>query len=119
MALLTVQNVSESGLNPSFTAAAAGGDTFKNDDSERTFLVVKNGGVGGIVATISALVTSKSFAGYGTMTKTGPAVSVPAAGERWIGPFAGTVFNNSTGLVSVTYDDVTSVTVAVVKVPKQ
>lgn len=109
MATLSVQNINITGLNPSFAAAAGGGDDFPNDGS-KTFFVCKNGGGGPITAT---------FDDTGSVSPTGAsafdadvAVTVPAGEERWCGPFSTVRF---TGSVAVTYSGVSSVTVAAVK----
>lgn len=116
MAQLTVQDIVETGLAPTFAAASAGGDTFSNRDDERTFLVVKNGGASPMTATIPATGTSFKAPGYGVMTKANNVVTVPAGAERWIGPLPARAYNNTAGLASVNYSAVTSVTVAAVRI---
>lgn len=105
MAELTVQTTSLTGLNPAYVAASAGGDTFANDS--RTVLSVKNGGVGAITVTVDSVTACNHGFDHDA------AVSVPAAGERTIGPFEAGRFGFTT---SVTYSGVTSVTVAAIKV---
>lgn len=109
MALLTVQNISTTGLGPTYAAANAGGDTFPNNG--RTLLHVKNGGASAVTVTlVSAKTCNQGF-------QHDLQVSVPAGGERMIGPFPPDRFNNeSTGQVSVTYSGVTSVTVAALSI---
>lgn len=119
MAQLTVQSVSFGpALGPSYGAAAAGGDSFPNATDETTFLVVKNGSASPITATINPVITSAKVPGVGTLTVAAISESVPASGERWIGPFP-VAFNEASGLVNVTYSAVTTVTVAAVRVPKK
>lgn len=118
MATLTVQSVSESGLNASYAAASGGGDEFADDGEQRTFLHVKNGGGGSVTVTVTAQTTTRSVPGMGTMTKANASVSVPAGGERFIGPFPAGAFKNSAGRVAVGYSGVTSVTVAAIRVPQ-
>ena len=109
MAALTVQNVALIGLAPAYAVAAGGGDTFVNNPD--TFLHVKNGGASPITVTVVTPATVNSIAIADV------AVSVPAAGERMIGPFIPTnLFNDSTGVASITYSAVTSVTVAAIRV---
>lgn len=105
MAVLNVQEMSPSGLDPSFAAAEAGGDTFANDG--RTYLHVKNGSAGSLTVTVNA-VKSCNF-GFDHDA----AVSVPAGGERRIGPFQVGRFGST---CEVSYSGVTSLTVAAVKV---
>lgn len=112
MAELTVQNIALTGLNPSYAAAAAGGDTFDNDGS--TFFHIKNGSGGSVTVTLTTA---------GTYPKQGIAladqqVAVPAGEERMIGPFDKGAFNDSNGEISVSYSSATSVTVAAIKLPE-
>lgn len=109
MADLSVQTITTNGLSPTFSSADAAGDEFVNDG--RTFLHVKNGGASSIDVTID----SKQQCSFGFDHDI--TVSVPAGGERLIGPFPTSRFNDSqTGKASVSYSDVTSVTVAAIKV---
>lgn len=106
MALLNVQKASLTGLAPTFTAAAAGGDAFVNDG--RTLLYVKNGGASEITVTVN----SQQPCNYGFDHDL--QVAIPASGERIIGPFRQDRFNDANGQVVVTYTAVTSVTVAAI-----
>lgn len=106
MAELTVQVIAQAGLNPSYGAAAAGGDTFENDG--KTYLHVKNGGAGSITVTVDA--DKNCDQGFDHNAS----VAVPAGGERIIGPFP---LHQYPAKPSVTYSGVTSVTVAAVRLP--
>ncbi|UCD57872.1 MAG: hypothetical protein JSV16_01815, partial [Candidatus Hydrogenedentota bacterium] len=44
-------------------------------------------------------------------------VSVPASGEKMIGPFPKDRFNDTAGKVQIAYSGVTSVTVAAIELP--
>ena len=115
MAHLTKQLVSLVGLTPTFTAAAGGGDTL--DPDADTFLVVKNAGGSPITATIA---TPKTDPKTG-LAEADVAVSVPATtGEKWIGPLPFETYADpaNQSRAAVTYSAVTSVTVAVVGVPR-
>lgn len=109
MALLATQNIVPAGVAESLSAAAGGGDTFTPDD--RTFLHVKNGSGGAITVTV---VTPGTFRGQAIADYS---VSVPATtGDRMIGPFPAEVFADpSTGLASITYSGVTSLTVGILR----
>ena len=108
MAVLAVQQISRTGLNPALAAASAGGDAFPN--TGRVFLRVKNGH-----ATIARTVTLASQLPPGAVppgaVKTDLAVVVPALGERWIGPLDPASFNDSNGRVVATYDTEADLTV--------
>lgn len=109
MATLTVQQLSLSGLNPSFAAAAAGGDEFVN--SGKIYLHVKNSGAGSITVTVNSQAACSQGFDHDT------AVSVPSGGERLIGPFAKSRFDDANGKVQIAYSGVTSVTVAAIELP--
>ena len=109
MATLTKQSVVLTGLNPSYVAAAAGGDEFVN--SGRAFIHVKNGGAGSIDVTVDSQAPCSQGYDHDAV------VAVPAGEERMIGPFPKDRFNDSSEKVQITYSGVTSVTIAVVEVP--
>lgn len=107
MSSLTVQNVSLDGLKPSFVAAAEDGDTFVNNG--RTFLHVKNEDTVDVrTVTINSLVDCNQGHDHNIE------VEIPKEEERIIGPFSPSRFNSNTGVVSVTYDDHSDVTVAAI-----
>ena len=107
MATLSTQRITRAGLGPSYAAASGGGD--KLAPSGNTFLHVKNGGGSPVTVT---LVTPGNAAENVAIADL--AVAVPNGGERMIGPLPGSLFGNTTdsGLCSITYSGVTSVTVA-------
>lgn len=108
MALLTVQNISRTGLNPSYTAVAAS-DTFTPDSN--TFLHVKN--AGGSPDTVTITVAAGDPPG---LTISDLSVSVTNAQERMIGPLPANFFADpSTGLCTAAHSFTTSVTSGVFK----
>jgi hypothetical protein len=118
MAELTVQDVVEAGIVPSYDAAAGGGDTFDNPNGD-VLLHVKNGGGGSINVTITAQQTTVKKSGFGDVTAGNLVVAVGAGAEKMIGPFPTLKYNNSASEVAVGYSGVTSVTVAAVRVPRE
>lgn len=108
MALLTTQDITTAGLQPTYTAAAGGGDTMVPDD--RTFLHVKNGGGAPITVT---MVTPGTV---DTLAITDRAVSVTNALDKMIRIPADIYRDPATGLASITYSAVTTVTVAAIRV---
>jgi hypothetical protein len=109
MATLTAQALVIGGLNATYGSATSGGDKVMPGD--RVFLHVKNGAGSTVTVTIAANPTSRG------LTVTPPAVSVPASGDRFIGPLpADTYAAASDGLVAITYSSATSVTVAALRV---
>lgn len=111
MATLTTQNVTRAGVGPTYAACTGGGDRFTPDAT--TMLHVKNGSGGALNVTVAA--TKVPLA---NMTTGNVVVSVPAGGERMIGPFPADFFTavDGSGLADITYSGVTSLTIAAVKV---
>jgi hypothetical protein len=112
MALLAAQSVVTGGLEATYSAAAGGGDTVVPD--ERTFLHYKNASGGDITITL----TCEGTCSFGSSTPTHDRVVVCTAGEeRYIptGP-AARFADATTGLVSITYSGVTTLTVAAVRI---
>ena len=110
MATLSVQAIGPAGLDPTYTAAAGGGDKLK--PGKGTFLHVLNGGGSPVTVT---LVAPGNY--YGTVANPDPTYTVPATGEMMI-PVPASPFANSadSGLAAVTYSGVTSVTVAAIRI---
>ncbi len=100
MAVLTVQQISRAGIDPTLDPAAAGGDAFPN--SGRVFLRVVNADLA-----TSRTVTVVSQLPAGALpqgaAKTDLVVQVPADEERWIGPLDPPAFNDTNARVVVTY----------------
>lgn len=108
MALLAPQQIQITGPAITLAAAAGGGDTVAPND--RLFLWVKN--ASGSPITVTVVVPGTYFG----QALPDVAVSVPATtGERMIGPLDSRLADPSTGVISITYSAVTSVTVAAVK----
>lgn len=107
MAELSHQQVQITGTEVTYASAAAGGDTVKPGD--RVFLHVKNGDASDHTVTIGVPGTL-----YG-QAKADVGVTVTAGEERMIGPLPAKL-QNSSGLVDISYDAVTSVTVAAVRI---
>lgn len=107
MATLTVQTITTAGLEPTYVAAAAGGDQAANDG--RVLLAVKTGATA-ITVTIDSPVACSQSAYHDAV------VSVGANKTMYFGPFPPARWN-SDGYVVITYSAVTSVTVAALKLP--
>lgn len=108
MALLTTQSPTATGTNVSYVAAAAGGDTVT--PSNDTFIDVKNGSAGAVVVTI----TAQNNCNQGFLHNGGG--SIPAGESRIYGPITPQRFGRSSdNLAEITYDIVTSVTVAAIR----
>lgn len=110
MAALTIQTISQAGLEATFAASSVS-DTMKVDSSERHFFHVKNDGVGDVTATIAAVELSKIVPGVGVVTIPDIVEVITAGEERMIGPFPG-AYQSAGGIVTLALSGVTSVTVA-------
>lgn len=108
MATLTTQEIDRDGLDPSFAAAAAGGD--ECETGRDVFLVVKNGDTSSHDVTLAA---QKSVAGLDVADRV---VSVPDGEERWIRVTDVFADPDNGDRCQISYDAVTSVTVGVFKV---
>jgi len=110
MATLTRQEVTESGLLATYSAASGGGDDFINTGVE--WIHIKNASGGNITVTVTAQNTDASNVPFGDLTKSSAVVVVDLATEQFIGPFPPNAFNLA-GSVQITYSGVTSLTIAV------
>lgn len=109
MALLATQSVSYAGLNPVYSAAAGGGDTFTPGPNLE--LEVVNGGGAPITVTVVTPGTSRGQAIADL------SVVVTNAERRKIRVSPAEFFADpTTGLGSITYSGVTTVTVGVFQV---
>lgn len=109
MADLTVQELSMIGIDPAYVAASAGGDKFVNDG--KTIIIIKNGGAGTIVATVDSILPCDQGDDHNKV------ISVLASGEKMAGSYSKARFNDTVGKVAIIYDDVTSVTIGIFKLP--
>lgn len=108
MAELPIQKISQAGLNPVFSNASVGGDTF-NNASGKVVLHVDNQGASSITVTIDSVKPCDQGFDHDID------VTIPAGETRIIGPFSYDRFSDkATGLAKVNYSDVTSVKVAAI-----
>jgi len=111
MATLSTQVVNRAGLAPTYAAAAGGGDAMSCGSG--MFLHIKNTGGSPITVTLN-VPAARTY--EPNVAITNPAIAVPATtGDKMIGPVDAVTFQDpTTGLCSITYSGVTSVTVAAV-----
>lgn len=111
MATLATQVIARAGLAPTYAAAAGGGDACETGDD--VFLQVKNASGGALTVTVAIPATASTVSG---VAYTNTAVSVPATtGDRMIGPISNIYKDPTTGLATITYSGVTSLTVGCFK----
>lgn len=111
---LSVQRSVLAGLGFTRTNANADGHAVANARND-TLLLIKNGGVSPITATVEAQQTNR--AGDGTFPPVAQAdqeIELDGGAEVLAGPFPG-CFNDSSGDMHVTFSGVTSVTVAAIQ----
>lgn len=108
MATLTVQAATNAGATLTFAAVAAS-DVFANDGD--TVVLVSNGSGGNITITATAAGTPGGLALSDVVTGN---IATGTIGQ--MGPFDPTLFNNSSGNVTITCSSTSSVTIAVLRV---
>lgn len=108
MAVLTVQDISQTGVAGTLAAATATtGDTFVNDG--KTFIEVYNAAVASINVTIKSQVPCNLSSLHDLVV---PVAGSGTASERKkIGPFEPSRFNDATGKVTVICSSATTVTI--------
>lgn len=116
MAALTAQLIATTGLTPAYSAVNDG-DTVKQPTDQRLFLHVKNGGGGSINVTVPAVQTEIDHPSGGRITVEDYVVAVGAGAEKMIGPFP-PAYVDSSGDVTFNYSGTTSVTAAVLRLPR-
>ncbi|MFD1627654.1 hypothetical protein [Azospirillum griseum] len=115
MAQLPTQRPTEAGAALTYAAADPPGDSFLNTGKE--VVHVKNGGGGPITLTVKSRNVAPEVPGYGPVAKPDRAVTIPAGGDRLIGPFPIKAFTEpTTSRVSMTYSSTTGVTTAIITV---
>jgi hypothetical protein len=111
MATLTTQVVTRAGTVVTPVAAAGGGDAMAC--GQNMMLEVVNGGGAPITVTLAI---PAGASGYANAAYTNSTVSVTNATTKWIGPIPAPLYQDpTTGLCTITYSAVTSVTVAAVQ----
>ncbi len=107
MAAITKSTAVLTGAALAYQAAQAGGDYIQNDTG-RVVLHAKNGSGSAITVTVASQRPCDQGSTHNLV------VSVPAGGDRMIGPLPTARFNDEDGRVQITYSGVTSLTVAAI-----
>lgn len=110
MALLNIQTITAPGLAPTYGSANAGGDKVSLA-ATNVFLHVKNGGGSSVTVTVTTQSTN-----YKGLTVPDRTVSVPASGERMIGPLDPSLHADINQQASIGYSAVTSLTIAALRI---
>jgi hypothetical protein len=107
VATLATQTINRAGVVEALTAAAGGGDAMSCGSG--MMLKVLNGGGSPITVTIAI---PAGASGYPNAAYTNTAVSVSNGTAKWIGPVTAPLYADpTTGLATITYSGVTTVTV--------
>ncbi len=111
VALAATQQIVDIGIAPTYQGSLSTSDTYTFPNDGKTFLHVKKSGAGACTATI---ITPATYFGKAIPDTT---VTIPAStGDKLIGPFQPELYTDpTTGLVSVTFSEITGLTVAVLK----
>lgn len=108
MATLTTQNITTTGTVVSYAAATGGGDAMVADST--SFLHAKNGSGGPITVTLVTPATVDNTLAVGDR-----AVVIAAGTDQMIAVPDSLYRDPTTGLASITYSGVTSLTVAAIR----
>ena len=112
MALIAVQDVDLLGLvDPTLTAASASGDTVENAD-ERVYIYAEN--TSGAQRNIT--VDAQTPCNHGSLHDA--VLTLENTEVGYLGPFDKERFNTASGLLSLTYDSETGVTIAALRLTK-
>lgn len=112
MATLTTQTISRAGIQESLVAAAGGGDACECGDN--VFLKINNGGGAPITVTLNV----PSQVTFNNEVVSNRTVSVTNGQHRLIGPIKPSLYRSpTTGLCSITYSGVTTVTIGPFRLP--
>lgn len=112
MANFTPQTPTIDGVAPTANAVNAGGDTVTNASNNVMLRFINAGGASRTVtiAVASDQATRPAGGGYPATTYTNKAITVPATSTRVVGPVT-RLYTSSAGLVTLTYDAATSLSV--------
>ena len=100
MALLTAQQITQAGLEPTTVTPAVSGDKLANTAIQ--FFNVQNGGGVSITATVIPVVTTVVDPLLGTLKKENAVLTLAAGEEGFLGPFEVDAFNDVDGNITIT-----------------
>lgn len=111
MATLTTQSITRAGVTPTYAAAAGGGDACEVGDDIYLHFKNTNAAARNVTLAIPAAASP-----YPNVTFTNVVVNIPATtGDKLIGPISALFKDATTGMVTITYDAVTNLTVGCFK----
>ena len=107
---LTIQTLAPTGITPSYTGSLSTENTYQVRNDGKTFLHVKKSAAVDCVVTID---TPGTVGGLAIAQQT--VTVVATTGDKMIGPFAPSIYNDSLGDVTVSFSDVDGLTIAAVR----
>lgn len=111
MALLTAQQITQSGLEPVYVTPSVSGDEVANTGVQ--FFHVQNDSGITITATVVPVVSTVIDPSLGTLVKENAVLSLAASEEGFLGPFEIKAFNDTQGNIKITCSAQASVKLAV------
>ncbi len=103
---LAAQKIVKTGIDPTHSGSLSVSDNYQTPNNGRLFIYVTNGGGGTSVVTIA---TPGTVDGLAVADRT---VSIGTGEDAMIGPFPPHIYNNANGEIDVSFDVITSVTIA-------
>lgn len=104
---VTVEEIVRTGIDLTDTGSLSTSDTYLVPNDGKTFLHIKKSGATDCTVTIATPGTVDGLA------VTDLTVTVPATtGDKMIGPFPRDIYNNASGQISVTFSNITGLTIA-------
>jgi hypothetical protein len=100
---LTLQSVTETAVAANLQSCdSANGNKFLNTNEDVLLLAQNTDGTNSATVSVTAQVTSIEDLRYGTISKASQSVSLAAGAIKIMGPFPASIFNDSSGYVSMT-----------------
>jgi len=110
MAQLTAQQITQSGLKPTYVTPASAGDELVNTGVQ--FFHVQNNSGSSITATVIPAITTVIDPQLGTLVKENAVLSLATTEEGFLGPFETRAFNDTAGNIKITCSATASIKVA-------
>ena len=107
---LTVQTLAPTGITPSYTGSLSASNEYQVRNDGNVFLHVKKSAAVDCTVTID---TPGTVGGHAIAQLT--VTVVATTGDKMIGPFAPSIYNDASGDVTVSFSDVDGLTIAAVR----
>lgn len=104
---ISLQKIVPTGLTPAFTGSLLTTNTYKVRNNGNVVVQVKKSGAGDCTVTIN---TPGTVGGLAIAEQT--VTVVATTGDKMIGPFPPSVYNDSSGDLNITFSEITGLTMA-------